>query len=135
MRRGIAQALTLPYVAAMPQPTELLQVIERAARRENTNLIVRSEFAIAEVKGPLQLHCTGQWLRLGVEGQSHLHIKVAEIERLEFSAPTDANAGIKLLGQKNALLCRIVFRHTNPELANFDESQRNEVQRLFSQEP
>lgn len=122
----------LPYVAPMSLSNEWLPVIERAAAVSNTNLIVRSEYAIVEVRGPLQLHCTGQWLRLGVEGQSHLHLKLGAIEALQFVSPADANSALRILGVQDSLLCRIVFRHTNPRGQPFEPTRREQVQQMFS---
>lgn len=123
----------LDYARRMSVVREPLKEIERAAGVENTNLIVRSEFAIAEVRGPLAYHCTGRWLRLGVEGQSHLHLKVEAVVAVEFTASDEANAALKVLGQQGSLLCRIVFRHTNPKANLFDAARRLNMIQMFSE--
>lgn len=113
----------------------MLNSIEQAASFENTNLIVRSPCAIAEVKGPLGFHRGRSWLRLGEEGSSHIHVKVAAISRVEFVAPTESNAALKVLDTEGVLLCRIVFRHTNPSATPFDETRRTEVIQAFQSKP
>lgn len=116
----------------MTERAEILRLLQRAAEVSNTNLIVRSQFAIAEVRGPLALHCTGEWLRLGVEGESHIHLKLAAVKGLQFQCPPDANAGVRVCGEDGELLCRIVFRQTNPKLEGYDAGRAASVKEEFS---
>ncbi len=98
--------------AAQSEPW--LALLQLAAAQPDANLIVRSAVAIAEVPGPLVLAGVGRWLRLGVEGESHLHLDRRAIAGLRFLAPRDRNAHVCVVGHRGELICRIAFRKTNP---------------------
>ena len=110
----------------MSSHDEILAALAAAAERSHASLIVRSAAAIAEVRGPLALRRGAEWLTLGEEGGSHVHLKLDAVRGLRFGSPRDANAALEVLGPDGASLCRISFRGTNPSRADAYQADRAE---------
>lgn len=96
---------------------DMLAALGAALSLEGTAVIVRAPGAIAEITGPLALRAGEQWLTLGQEGSSHLHLRTADVAGLRFTAAPDANAALEVLGTDGAMLCRVSFRRTNAQKA------------------
>ena len=103
---------------------EILAALETAATLAQTSVIVRSAGAIAEVRGPLVLRRGNEWLTLGEEGGSHVHLKLDAVCGLRFASPRDGNAALEVMGADGASLCRISFRGTNPSRVETYEAKR-----------
>ncbi len=93
--------------------SDLVAAIEAAVRFADTSVIVRSPSAVAEVKGPLNVRSSHEWLTLGEENGSHVHARLSDMRTLRFRQAPDANAALEVLGEGGCLLFRISFRNTN----------------------
>jgi hypothetical protein len=107
-----------------------LQLLETALRLDGCRVSVRAEGAIAEIVGPLELRRGAEWLTLGAESGSHVHLKTAGIAALRFAAPPDGNTALEVLSPSGERLCRISFARTNPSKEH-DGARRDELRRLF----
>ncbi len=92
---------------------QILSALEAALAFGNTSVIVRSSGAIAEVHGLLTLRQGTEWVTLGEEGQTHVHLKIEEGSRLLYRRQDEANAALEVIGADGDLLCRVTFRGTN----------------------
>ena len=103
---------------------ELLQILEQAVGEPDARVIVRNASAIAELVGPLPLRATGEWLTLGVEGQPHVHLRVADIVALRLAAPSDGNVAVEVVSGEGERIARVAFSRTNPDGKGFDAARR-----------
>ena len=92
---------------------QILSALEVALAYGDTSVIVRSSGAIAEVHGLLTLRQGTEWVTLGEEGKTHVHLKIDEDSRLLYRQQDEANAALELVGADGGLLCRVSFRGTN----------------------
>lgn len=92
---------------------QILAALEAALAYGDTSVIVRSSGAIAEVHGPLTLRQGTEWVTLGEEGQTHVHLKIEEGSKLLYRQQDEANAALEFIGADGDLLCRVTFRGTN----------------------
>lgn len=92
---------------------EILTALESALRFDETSVIVRSPSAIAEVHGLLTVREGTEWVTLGEEGRTHVHLKIVEGCRLRYRQSDDTNAALEFTGPDGELLCRVTFRGTN----------------------
>ncbi len=92
---------------------QILSALEAALAYGDTSVIVRSSGAIAEVHGLLTLRQGTEWVTLGEEGKTHVHLKIDEGSRLLYRQQDEANAALELVGADGDLLCRVSFRGTN----------------------
>ncbi len=92
---------------------QILSALEAALAYGDTSVIVRSSGAIAEVHGLLTLRLGTEWVTLGEEGRTHVHLKIDEGSRLLYRQQDEANAALELVGADGDLLCRVTFRGTN----------------------
>ena len=97
----------------MTDRDQTIAAVETALAFPETSVIVRSAGAIAEVRGPLKLRKAAEWLTLGEEGGSHVHIKAQEVGALRYTQPDEGNAALEILSSGGDLLCRVSFRGTN----------------------
>ena len=93
---------------------QIVAAIEAALAFVETSVIVRSASAIAEVRGPLTMRQGAEWVTLGEEGGTHVHLKIQDGCRLRYTQPDEGNAALELLGSERDVLCRVSFRGTNP---------------------
>ncbi|TAJ23290.1 MAG: hypothetical protein EPO64_11525 [Nitrospirae bacterium] len=92
----------------------IVAALEAALAFLETSVIVRSAGAIAEVHGLLTLRQGAEWVTLGEEGGTHVHLKIQDGCRLRYTQPDEGNAALELLGAEGDVLCRVSFRGTNP---------------------
>lgn len=92
---------------------QILSALEAALAYGDTSVIVRSSGAIAEVHGLLTLRQGTEWVTLGEEGQTHVHLKIEDGSKLLYRQQDEANAALELIGADGDLLCRVSFRGTN----------------------
>lgn len=93
---------------------QIVAMLEIALACGDTNVIVRSAGAIAEIYNPLTVRQVAEWVTIGEVGGSHVHLKSTEVSALRYQESADANAALELLGSGGEVLCRISFRGTNP---------------------
>jgi hypothetical protein len=98
----------------MTDRDQIVATLEEALSVAETSLIVRSVGVIVEVRGPLRLRQGSEWLTLGDEGGSHVHLKTEQVCTLRYTQPDNGNAALELLGFEGDVLCRVSFRGTNP---------------------
>ncbi|MBX9661302.1 MAG: hypothetical protein K2X00_22325 [Nitrospiraceae bacterium] len=103
---------------------QILEALEAALACGDTSVIVRSAGAIAEVHGLLTLRQGAEWVTLGEEGQTHVHLKIEDGCRLRYAQPDEGNAALELVGADGDLLCRVSFRGTNQARADNYHSER-----------
>ena len=92
---------------------QILSALEAALACGETSVIVRSAGAIAEVHGLLTLRQGAEWVTLGEEGKTHVHLKIEVGCRLRYTQPDESNVALELVGTNEDLLCRVSFRGTN----------------------
>ena len=111
---------------------QILLALEAALAFGETSVIVRSTGAIAEVHGLLTLRQGAEWVTLGEEGGTHVHLKIQEGCRLRYTQPDEGNAALELLGPDEDLLCRVSFRGTNLARAeNYNPERAAKVRERF----
>src|SRR5713226_4841386 len=71
---------------------EIIGVLSYALADEQAAVVLRSHDAIAELRGPMRPRAGGQWLTLGEEGASHLHVRLDRIDAIKFRAAQEGNA-------------------------------------------
>lgn len=103
---------------------QIVAALKAALTFLDTSVIVRSAGAIAEVHGLLTLRQGAEWITLGEEGGTHVHLKIQEEYRLRYTQPDEGNAALELLGAEGEILCRISFRSTNQARAENYNSER-----------
>jgi hypothetical protein len=107
--------------------------LEAALAFAEISVIVRSAGAIAEVRGPLTVRQGTEWVTLGEEGGSHVHLKILNVCTLRYTESDDANAALELRGSGGDVLCRISFRGTNPaRTESYNRERAVDVRALFS---
>ena len=77
---------------------QIVSALESALGFEETSVIVRSSSAVAEVHGLLTVQRGTEWITLGEEGRTHVHLKIAEGCRLRYRQPNDKNAALEWQG-------------------------------------
>lgn len=105
---------------------DIIGVLEEAISLGDIIVIVRANGAIAEVLGDLRLRRGEEWLTLGQEGGSHVHVKAAEIQAVRFTDAPGRNAALQILGAEGGIILQVSFRGTNPERAEAFRSERLE---------
>lgn len=93
---------------------EIIAALKDALAFLETSVIVRSAGAIAEVHGLLRLRQGTEWIMLGEEGGTHVHLKIQDGCSLRYTEPNQGNAALELLGAEDDVFCRVSFRGTNP---------------------
>ncbi len=110
----------------------IVALLEAALALAEISVIVRSAGAIAEVRGPLTVRQGAEWVTLGEEGGSHVHLKIQNVRALHYRESDDSNAALELLGAGDELLCRISFRGTNPaRMESYNRERVNDVRARF----
>lgn len=102
----------------------IIATLEAALAFLDISVIVRSAGAIAEVHGLLTLRQGAEWITLGEEGGTHVHLKIQEGCRLRYTQPDEGNAALELLGPEGDVLCRVSFRGTNQARAEHYNPER-----------
>ena len=92
---------------------QILTALEAALVYGDTSVIVRSSGAIAEMHGLATLRQGAEWVTLGEEGRTHVHLKIEDGSRLRYRQPDEANVALELIGPDGAVVCRVSFRGTN----------------------
>lgn len=94
---------------------ELVTALDEALGLGDTMVIVRSPSAVAEVAGG-RLHRGDEWLTLGDEGpgNSHVHVRMADIRALRFRQTEGRNAALDVVGPDGGVVLSLSFRKTNP---------------------
>lgn len=96
---------------------DVFNLLRDALALDGTRCSVRTDGAIAEVLGPLELRRGDAWLTLGADGGSHVHVRSADVAALRFTAPPDGNAALEVVNAAGARLCRIGFARADRERA------------------
>ncbi len=110
----------------------IIATLEAALAFVDTSAIVRSAGAIAEVHGLLTLRQGAEWITLGEECGTHVHLKIQEGYRLHYTQPNEGNAALELLGPDGDVLCRVSFRGTNQARAeNYNPERAASVRKCF----
>lgn len=111
---------------------QILSALEAALAYGDTSVIVRSSGAIAEVHGLVTLRQGAEWVTLGEEGKTHVHLKIKEGSTLMYRHEDETNAALELLGPDGALLCRVTFRGTNQARAeNYSPDRATQIGQRF----
>ena len=111
---------------------QLMAALETGLGFPDTSIIVRSACAIAEVRGPLPLRRGAEWLTLGEESGSHVHVKADAIVDVRFCDPCDGNAALEVLARDGTVVCRISFRKTNAaRVGNYDRERAERIRTNF----
>ncbi|MGQ0554498.1 MAG: hypothetical protein ACT4PN_00940 [Nitrospiraceae bacterium] len=111
---------------------EILSALEAALAYGETSVIVRSAGAIAEVHGLLTLRQGTEWVTLGEEGTTHVHLKIEEGSNLIYRHEDKANAALELVGPDGALFCRVTFRGTNQaRVENYSPDRATQICQRF----
>ncbi len=98
----------------MTDRDQIIAALDAALAFAETSVIVRSAGAIAEVHDLLTLRQGAEWVTLGEEGGTHVHLKIQDGCRLRYKQPDEGDAALELLGSEGDVLCRVSFRGTNP---------------------
>ncbi|MCX5721864.1 MAG: hypothetical protein NT179_07520 [Nitrospirae bacterium] len=111
---------------------QILSALEAALAYGDTSVIVRSSGAIAEVHGLVVLRQGTEWVTLGEEGQTHVHLKIEDGSRLIYRQQDEANVALELIGADGALLCRMSFRGTNrAKTENYSSERAAKIRERF----
>ncbi len=111
---------------------QILAALEAALGFGETSVIVRSSGAIAEVHGLLALRQGAEWVTLGEEGQTHVHLKIEDGSRLRYRQQDEGNAALELAGPDGELLCRVTFRGTNQaKTESYNPERAAKIQERF----
>lgn len=102
----------------------IIEAIEAALAFGETSVVVRSAGAVAEVHGLLTLRHGDEWITLGKEPGTHVHLKIQDGCRLRYTQPDEGNAALELLGSDGDVQCRVSFRGTNPARAESYNRER-----------
>jgi hypothetical protein len=117
----------------MTQKDGIIATLEEAVGFTETSLIVRTPAAIVEMKGPLKVQQGQEWLTLGEDSGSHVHLKTEAIVIIRYSHPPDANAALEVRSVDGDLVCRISFRGTNPAQGDrYDSERAKDVRTRFA---
>ncbi len=110
----------------------IIATLEAALAFLDISVIVRSAGAIAEVHDLLTLRQGAEWITLGEEGQTHVHLKIEDRCRLRYTQQDEGNAALELLGPEGDVLCRVSFRGTNQARAeNYNPKRAANVRERF----
>ena len=93
---------------------DLIAELEAALAFSNTALIIRVPSLIAEIRGPLALRRGSDWLTIGEDQGTHVHLRAADIARGRLVTSNTANLQLELQDCAGATLCKVSFRNTNP---------------------
>lgn len=98
----------------MTDRDQIIAALDAALAVAETSVIVRSAGAVAEVHNLRTLRQGAEWVTLGEEGSTHVHLKIQDGCRLRYVQPDEGNAALELLGAEGDVFCRVAFRGTNP---------------------
>jgi len=93
---------------------DLIAELAAALSFSNTALIIRVPSLIAEIRGPLALRRGSDWLTIGEDGGTHVHLRAADVAQGRLVQSDTANLQLELLDSGGATLCKVSFRNTNP---------------------
>jgi hypothetical protein len=93
--------------------SDLIGELEAALAFAHTAMIIRGPAVIAEIRGPLAVRRGSDWLTIGEDGGTHVHLRAADIARCRLAVALNANMQLEVLDNSGATLCKISFRHTN----------------------
>lgn len=111
---------------------QILAALEAALAYGDTSVIVRSSGAIAEVHGLVTLRQGTEWVTLGEEGQTHVHLKIENGSCLRYRQQDEGNAALELAGPDGELLCRVTFRGTNQaKTENYSPERAAKIRECF----
>lgn len=120
------------HTPTLPQ-SDLLATLSAAATFPDAALIVRAAATIAEISGPLTVRQGPQWLTIGQDPGSHLHLRAADVVAVRYVASEAANAALELVGSDGAVVCKVSFRGTNPSKPErFDAARARQVAARFA---
>ncbi|WHZ21701.1 MAG: hypothetical protein OJF47_000813 [Nitrospira sp.] len=114
----------------MTEQAGIIATLEEAVGFTETSLIVRTPAAIVEMKGPLKVQQGQEWLTLGEDNGSHVHLKTAAVAMIRYTHPSDANAALEVRNADGDVVCRITFQGTNPAQGDRYDSERAVVVRM-----
>jgi hypothetical protein len=131
-RAGVAYAPRPRSGKTARMDADAFATLEAALSTPETNIVVRSASAIVELLGPLPMRLGSEWLTIGEEGKSHVHVRMKDVASLRFGAPEGGNAHLELLAEGGDVILRVAFRATNPEKADkFQPARRDELRSRF----
>ena len=111
---------------------DLIAELEAALAFPHTAMIIRGSGIIAEIRGPLALRRGSDWLTIGEDGGTHVHLRAADIARCRLAVAESANIQLEVLDPAGAALCKVSFRNTNRTKAErFDAEHSARVQARF----
>ena len=112
---------------------DLITELAAALEFPHTALIIRGPAIIAEIRGPLALRRGSDWLTIGEDGGTHVHLRAADIARCRLAVADNANIQLEVLDGAAATLCKVSFRHTNRTKADrFDAEHSARVRERFA---
>ncbi len=109
--------------------TDVVAILDEAVGLGDVIVVVRGPGSITEVMGDLGLRRSGEWLTLGQEGGSHVHLKAADLASARFVHLEGRNAALKFLDGSGAEMVQVSFRGTNPGRAERYDAARVEAVR------
>jgi hypothetical protein len=93
---------------------DLIAELEAALAFSNTALIIRVPALIAEIRGPLAVRRGTDWLTIGEDQGTHVHLRAADVARARLVQSDAANLQLELQDGAGSILCKVSFRNTNP---------------------
>lgn len=108
---------------------DAISLLDEAVALGDLIVVVRGPGSIAEVMGDLKLRRGEEWLTLGQEGTSHVHVKAADLSSARFVHLAGRNAALKFLDGDGAEMVQVSFRRTNPQRAEHYDAARVEAVR------
>jgi hypothetical protein len=112
--------------------SDLIGELEAALAFSHTAMIIRGPATIAEIRGPLAVRRGSDWLTIGEDGGTHVHLRAADIARCRLAVADNANIQLEVLDSAGATLCKVSFRNTNRSKENrFDAEHAARVQARF----
>jgi hypothetical protein len=96
----------------MSEP-DLIAELEAALAFPNTAMIIRGPSVIAEIRGPLAVRRGADWLTIGEDGGTHIHLRSTDVARCTLVQASTANIQLELQDSAGATLCKVSFRNTN----------------------
>lgn len=111
---------------------DLIGELEAALAFPDTAMIIRGPATIAEIRGPLALRRGSDWLTIGEDGGTHVHLRAADIARCRLAIADSANLQLEVLDAKGVTVCKVSFRNTNrSKEGRFDAEHSARVQARF----
>jgi hypothetical protein len=111
---------------------DLIAEVEAALAFPNTALIIRGPAVIAEIRGPLALRRGSDWLTIGEDQGTHVHLRAADIVRCRLVQAQAANLQLELQDAASTTLCKVSFRNTNAaKTERFDPELSAQVKARF----